>query len=103
MYVDLGAEQILAAERSGQKIAVEVKSFVGLSEMEDTEKALGQYLLYRSVLARTEPERLLYLGVHEEIYNDIFDEPLGQLLIEDYQLKLMVFDLQEEVILKWIP
>jgi len=57
MYVDLGAEQILAAERSGQKIAVEVKSFVGLSEMEDTEKALGQYLLYRSVLARTEPGR----------------------------------------------
>jgi hypothetical protein len=103
MYVDLGAEQILGAERSGQKIAVEVKSFIGLSEMEDTEKALGQYLLYRSVLLRTEPERLLYLAVHEDIYNDIFDEPVGQLLIEDYQLKLMVFDLQEEVILKWVP
>ncbi len=102
MYVDLGAERVLAAERSEQKIAVEVKSFIGLSEMDDTEKALGQYLLYRSVLARTEPERILWLGVHEDICNDIFDEPVGQLLIEDYQLRLMVFDLQEEVVLKWI-
>lgn len=103
MYVDLGAEQILAAERQGQKIAVEIKSFIGLSEMDDTEKALGQYLLYRSVMSRTEPDRLLYLAVHEEVYTDIFDEPLGQLLIEDYQLRLMVFDLNEEVVLKWIP
>ena len=28
-YVDLGAERILAAERHGRRIAVEVKSFVG--------------------------------------------------------------------------
>ncbi|MBC8183816.1 XisH family protein [candidate division KSB1 bacterium] len=103
MYVDLGAEQVLAAERQGQKIAVEIKSFIGLSEMDDTEKALGQYLLYRSVMSRTEPDRLLYLSVHEEIYTDIFDEPLGQILIEDYQLRLMIFDLNEEVVLKWIP
>jgi len=29
LYVDLGAEQLMAAEKSGQRIAVEVKSFVG--------------------------------------------------------------------------
>ncbi len=101
--MDLGAEQLLAANRDEQKIAVEIKSFVGLSEMEDTEKALGQYLLYRSVMTRTEPDRILYLAVHEEIYSDIFEEPLGQLLIEDYQLRLMVFDLNKEEVLKWIP
>lgn len=28
MYVDLGAERILSAEKAGQKIAVEVKNFV---------------------------------------------------------------------------
>lgn len=30
MYIDLGAERLLAAEKGTQKIAVEVKSFVAL-------------------------------------------------------------------------
>ncbi len=103
MYVDLGAERIFAAEKEGRKIAVEVKSFIGLSEMDDTEKALGQYLLYRSVMTRTEPDRILYLAVHDEVFNEIFNEPLGKLLRDDFQLRLMVFHLQEEVVLQWIP
>ena len=45
MFIDLGAEQLLAAERHGQKSAVEVKSFVGRSDVDDLEKALGQYIL----------------------------------------------------------
>src|SRR5437764_15436543 len=61
LYVDLGAEQMLAAEREGRRIAVEVKSFIRRSEVEDLENALGQYLLYRSLLQRTDPERVLYL------------------------------------------
>jgi len=31
MYADLGAEKIFAAEKDGQKIVVEIKSFVGTS------------------------------------------------------------------------
>jgi len=46
MYVDLGVEQILAAEKGSRKIAVEVKSFLGLSEMADLEQAIGQYTVY---------------------------------------------------------
>lgn len=45
MYVDLGAEQLVAVERDGLKIAVEIKSFVGPSEIEDLKNALGQYVL----------------------------------------------------------
>src|SRR5687767_14951209 len=41
MYVDLGAERLLAAEKGSSKIAVEIKSFMGLSEMEDLEKLSG--------------------------------------------------------------
>ena len=33
MYIDLGAEQVLAAEREGEKIAVEIKSFIGTSNI----------------------------------------------------------------------
>ena len=43
MYIDLGAELLLAAEKGEQRIAVEIKSFLGRSELEDLERALGQF------------------------------------------------------------
>ena len=82
MYVDLGAEQLLAAEKDARKIAVEVKSFLGPSEMSNLEQALGQYVLYTDVLSEVEPERILYLAVSREIFDDIFEEAIGKLLIE---------------------
>jgi hypothetical protein len=51
LYVDLGAERILAAEKGNRKIAVEIKSFVGHSEMNDLENALGQFISYRAILS----------------------------------------------------
>jgi hypothetical protein len=44
MSIDLGAEKILAAERGTEKIAVEIKSFLGDSELFDYHAALGQFL-----------------------------------------------------------
>ena len=44
VYVDLGAERPFAAEKDGKKIAVEVKSFRGASDLRDYENALGQYI-----------------------------------------------------------
>ncbi len=61
-FVDLGAEKLLAAEKSGRKIAVAVKSFVSRSEAEDLEKALGQYWLYEDLIEELEPARELFLG-----------------------------------------
>lgn len=40
MYIDLGAEPILAAERAGEKIAVEIKSFLGESNIYEFHTAL---------------------------------------------------------------
>ncbi|MGH8066842.1 MAG: XisH family protein [Candidatus Entotheonellia bacterium] len=101
--IDLGAEQLLAAERQGLKIAVEVKSFVGRSDVDDLEKALGQYILYHDVLSQREPERVLYLAVHEEVFLGIFEEAIGKLLLENQRVKLIVFDRRGEDILRWIP
>jgi hypothetical protein len=103
MYVDLGAEQLLAAEKGPRKIVVEIKSFVGLSEMDDLEKAIGQYVVYHDVLMQVEPERELYLAVNEETFVNLFEEPIGQLLLANRRMRLLVFDLQTEVIRQWIP
>ncbi len=103
LYVDLGAEKLIAAEKENCKIAVEVKSFVGRSEIDDLEKALGQYVLYRDVLSKREPERTLYVAVHQDIFNDLFTEPIGQLLLDNHRIQLVIFNPITEVILRWIP
>lgn len=83
LFVDLGAEKILAAQKNDLKIAVEVKSFLGPSQINELEKGLGQYILYLDILARIEPDRNLYLAIREETFSELFAEPIGQLLIEN--------------------
>ena len=101
MYVDLGAERLLAAEKAGQRIAVEVKSFVGASEMDDLEKAIGQFVLYQAVLAEREPDRLLFLAVPQFVLRDVFEQPLGELLFQKNLVHVIGFDPVEEVIVQW--
>jgi hypothetical protein len=101
-YIDLGLEQFLAAERSGRRIAVEIKSFIGPSIVDDLEKALGQYLIYRSVLRRRQPDRELFLAVPRNMAK-LFDEPLGQVLLEDYDLRVVVFHAKRKEIVRWLP
>jgi len=47
MYIDLGAEQMIAAEKKGKKIAIEIKSFIQNSFISAFHTALGQYINYR--------------------------------------------------------
>ena len=101
MYVDLGAKRLIIAERLEQKIAVEVKSFLGLSEMQSFRDAVGQFAIYRAVLRRTYPDFILYLAIRDVIYTSFFEEPIGQILIEDENLKLIIFDAEKEEILQW--
>jgi len=103
LYVDLGAERLVAAEKEGHKIAVEVKSFVSPSEVEDLETAVGQFILHHDIMSRTEPDRVLYLAVRTAVFVGVFEEPIGQVLLENQRVKLVVFDPQAEVIVKWIP
>jgi hypothetical protein len=103
LYVDLGAERLLAAEKEGRKIAVEVKSFVGESEVDDLEDAVGKFILYHDILDRTEPDRVLYLAVRQAVHVSVFEEPIGRILLENQRVRLIIFDPQAEVIVKWIP
>ena len=102
VFADLGAEKIFAAEREGRKIVVEVKVFGSVSLVNDFEKALGQYNLYRSLLKLTDAERELFLAVTEEIYERFFRRGSIQAVIADQQIKLFVFAPEREEILQWI-
>jgi hypothetical protein len=101
VFVDLGAERVLAAEKDDKRIAVEIKSFQSASDIQDLEMALGQYVFYRSLLRRFEAERQLFLAVPESVYVSTLDEPIARPVVEDLAVALMVFDPQREVIVKW--
>jgi hypothetical protein len=102
LFVDLGAEKLIAAEKENQKIAVEIKSFIGNSQVNDLENALGQYILYHEVLLETKQDRILFLAIKKTAYEEIFEEPIGKILLKRKLLNLIVFDDKKEVILQWI-
>jgi hypothetical protein len=103
VYVDLGAEAPIGALKNGQRIAVEIKSFSGASDVHDLELALGQYILYREVLAEKQPDRVLYLAIPVRAFDGIFSEPLGQMIIRRQQLRLFIFDETARRIILWLP
>lgn len=101
MYIDLGAEQFLAAEKDTEKIAVEIKSFIGNSTISEFHAAIGQFLNYRIALEEKEPERQLYLAVPLDIYYSFFELRFIQTVIKRLQINLIIYDPIEEAIVEW--
>jgi hypothetical protein len=102
MYIDLGADRILAAEKKGEKIAVEIKSFVGASNISQFHMAVGQCFNYQIALEAKEPDRVLYLAVPLGTYQSFFTLPFIQMVLQRSQLKIIVYDPANEVIATWI-
>lgn len=100
--IDLAAEQLLAAEREGRSIAVEIKSFTSPSNVSDFHTALGQFLNYRDALEKIEPDRQLYLAVRTPVYESFFQRRFILASVERYQLRLMLYDVDQEVIQQWL-
>ena len=101
-FVDLGAERVIGAERLGKRIAVEIQSFLGRSEVRDLSAAVGQFAMYRTLLQHSEPDRVLFIAVHLEVASGIFAEPFGQLIAKHNQIRLLVFDVKTKRIVQWI-
>ncbi|MGV0104104.1 XisH protein [Nostoc sp. DSM 114160] len=91
--IDLAAEKLIAAEREGDKIAVEVKSFLEKSSaISEFHTALGQFINYRGALRRRQQERVLYLAVPLTTYKTFFQLDFPQAMIEENQVKMIIYD-----------
>lgn len=101
VFVDFGAERILAAEKGLEKIAAEVKCFTGHSDIRDFEQALGQFVFYRSLLMRFEPGRKLFLAVPLSVFSSTMQEPITRPVLTDLSVALVAFDPELEVISQW--
>ncbi|MFH7244287.1 MAG: XisH family protein [Spirulina sp.] len=113
LFIDLGAAEtsgdngresrFIGAQRGASQIAVEVKEFRRASAIADLEQAIGQYVLYRLLLNQVDPERDLYLAIDENTFADIFKEPIGELVIRDLPLNLLIVDVELSEVTQWIP
>ncbi len=102
MYIDIGSEQIIGADKGNDKIAVEVKSFISPSRVSDFHLAHGQFLDYRYALEDTDPERVLYLAIPRFVYQTFFSLAFIIRVVQRSQIKLLVYELEQETIEKWI-
>jgi XisH protein len=100
-FIDLGAEKLFAAERNGEKIAVEVKSFINTSSISDFHVAIGQFINYRVALKVADPERKLFLAVPNTAYKTFFQKEFPRMVIQECQIELFVYDIKNEVIVSW--
>lgn len=100
--VDLGAEKFLAAERGSERIAVEIKSFIGTSMTYDFHAAFGQYNVYRFFMGEKDGDRKLFLALPEEVYNTFFLEPDIQAICDHFNVNILIFDSTQTEIVSWI-
>lgn len=102
LQIDLAAETTIGAERDSEKIAVEIKSFIGDSDISSFHTALGQYLNYSQALEEQEAHRIVYLAIPFETYYDFFQLSFIQRMLQRYQVKLMIYDPKQEEVRQWI-
>ena len=102
LFIDLGAEKLIAAEKEGTKIAVEIKSFLSASKISDFYNALGQFLTYKIGLEAEEPERILYLAIPRAVNDELFSLKLIETAVKQYQIRSIVYEIETGVITKWL-
>jgi XisH protein len=100
LFIDLGATKT-GEDRIGVIIAVEIQSFRDESKVKNLQEAIGQFLMYRSVLQRIEPQRKIWLAVEAAIFRGFLNEPLSQIMIDDNSLAFIVYDIRTHKVTQW--
>lgn len=112
LFIDLAAKldglngitgNFIGARRGDSRIAIEIKEFRGNSAIADLEQAIGQYVLYRLLLEQIDPDRKLYVAITDTTFDGIFSESIGELVIRELPLRLLIVDVKAIEVKRWIP
>ena len=102
IHIDIGAEKLIGAEKNGEKIAVEIKTFGRASFITALHEAVGKYIIYRSVLKYIQSDRLIYLALPDDIYAEFGNEPIVQSVFTEYNFKILIYEPTTQLITSWI-
>jgi hypothetical protein len=99
-YIFLDLE--LQRRPSEHLLIVEVKCFPHTDSYQaDFYISLGQYAYYRNALRVLGLDKPLYLALPEAAYRTFLQEPAARLCLEEFKVRLIVIDLEQEVIVEW--
>lgn len=80
-----------------------MKSFVSGSTISEFHTALGQFLNYRIALEASEdPSRILYLAILGDVYQSFLRFEPTKTAIVRYNVRLIIYNPDQEVIEQWI-
>lgn len=102
LTIDIGAEKLIIAEKGVEKIAVEVKSFLGDSLIYDFHGALGQLLVYKVNLEIQEPERELFLAIPAAVYERMTQQRIFEVVAERYDVNFLIYEPIEKKVVSWV-
>ena len=102
IHIDIGAEKLFGAEKEGQKIAVEVKTFGRASFVTAFHEAVGKYIVYRSILSHILSDRAIYLAIPEDTYQEFGEEPIVKSVFAEYKFKILIYEPITQSITSWI-
>ena len=84
-----------------QILLLEIKCFPDRdSTTEELYIAIGQYIIYRAMLAYREIDIPLYLAIPDDVDRDIFDVVV-QRAVSDSKIRLVIVNLATETIVEW--
>jgi hypothetical protein len=102
VHIDLGAEKIIGAERNGEKIAIEIKTFGLASFITALYEAIGKYIIYRIALEQMKSDRVLYLAMPEKVYTKFCKEPLVKEAFDQYHFKILLYKTDTKEQIEWV-
>jgi hypothetical protein len=65
--------------------------------------AVGQFVNYKVMLEKLEPDRRLYLAVPDVMYETLFRSEFAQAVIAKQEISLIIYNPEEEIIEQWLP
>jgi len=101
IFIDIQAVRGVNGNRQ-QMMLIEVKCFSNPKLVnEELYYAIGQYLVYRAMLAERKSEVALFMSIPELVFNLAFDLPIRR-VIADSQIKLVIVNIESERVVRWI-
>lgn len=101
IHIDIGAEQLIGAEKAGERIAVEIKTFGSTSFITAFYEAIGKYIVYREALTLIKSDRILFLAIPNDIYEEFGSEPLVKKVFLKNKIKLILYEPDIQKIRSW--
>ncbi|MFM9949654.1 MAG: element excision factor XisH family protein [Saprospiraceae bacterium] len=100
-FIDLGLKQVIGAEKDGEYIAVEIKSFDAHTPVYSFYEILGQFLIYEMALQEQLRPWKLYIALSNLGFKRLDEAPIFNKAIEKFQLKFVIFEPLTQTVIEW--